>query len=109
MKSKRSKLEIYLDVLKAVRSGVDKPTNIMYKCNLAWKPFKRILNSLIENGLLKTVETGTRKTYELTEKGRDVLRYLATAETLVATLTNRRQTRQSPFEERTIVFSDQEF
>lgn len=81
----------------------------MYKCNLAWKPFKRILNSLIENGLLKTVETGTRKTYELTEKGRDVLRYLATAETLVATLTNRRQTRQSPFEERTIVFSDQEF
>jgi len=93
MKWKRSKLEIYLDVLKAVKLGINKPTNIMYKCNLAWKPFKKILNSLIENGLLTPVENGNRRTYELTEKGRDVLRYLATAEALVATLTSRRQSR----------------
>jgi len=93
MKWKRSKLEIYLDVLKAVKIGINKPTNIMYKCNLAWKPFKKILDSLVENGLLTPVEDGTRRTYELTEKGRDVLRYLATAEALVTTLTSRRQIR----------------
>jgi len=88
MTRKRSKLEIYLDVLRTVKSGIDKPTNIMYKCNLAWNPFRDILNSLIEQDLVKTIDKVNRRTYELTEKGQDVLRYFETAEVLLATLRN---------------------
>ncbi|MEM3174464.1 MAG: winged helix-turn-helix domain-containing protein [Candidatus Bathyarchaeia archaeon] len=31
MISKRSRLELYLEVLRAISKGVSKPTNIMYK------------------------------------------------------------------------------
>jgi len=86
MTRKRSKLEIYLGVLRTVKSGINKPTNIMYKCNLAWKPFKKVLNSLIEYDLIRTIEKGNRRTYELTLKGEDVLRYFETAEDLLAIL-----------------------
>ena len=88
MTRKRSDIEIYLDVLKAVKSGVHKPTNIMYKCNLAWKPFKQILDSLVENELLEINQKGKRKTYQLTAKGNEVLRYFEMARSLLATLRN---------------------
>jgi len=87
MTKKRSVIEIYLDVLKAVRSGVHKPTNIMYRCNLAWKPFKQILDSLVENELLEANQKGKRKTYQLTEKGNEALKYFETARSLLITLT----------------------
>jgi len=86
MTRKRSNIEIYIDILKAVKSGTHKPTNIMYKCNLAWKPFKQILDSLVENELLEINQRGKRKTYQLTEKGNEVLRYFETARALLATL-----------------------
>ena len=87
MTRKRTTIEIYLDVLKAVKSGTRKPTNIMYKCNLAWKPFKQILDSLVDNELLEINQRGKRKTYWLTEKGNEALKYFETARSLLATLT----------------------
>jgi len=86
MTRKRSSIEIYLEVLKAVKLGTRKPTNIMYKCNLAWKPFKQILDSLVENELLEIDQKGKRKTYYLTEKGNEALKYFETARLLMATL-----------------------
>jgi len=87
MTRKRSSIEIYLDILKVVKSGTHKPTNIMYKCNLAWKPFKQILDSLVDNELLEINQVGKRKTYQLTERGNEALKYFETARTLLATLT----------------------
>lgn len=79
MQLRRSKLDIALCVLSAVRDGVDKPTRIMYAANLSWKPTKRILGSLVGQGLLReSGDTGSRrskKRYEITEKGLSVLRY----------------------------------
>jgi len=86
MTRKRSSIEIYLDILKAVKSGTRKPTNIMYKCNLAWKPFKQILDSLVNNELLEIDQKGKRKTYHLTEKGNEALKHFETARSLLATL-----------------------
>jgi len=86
MTVKRSDIEIYLDILKAVKFGTNKPTNIMYKCNLAWKPFKQILNSLVKNELLEIDHKGKRKTYHLTEKGNEVLRHFETARSLLVAL-----------------------
>jgi len=86
MTRKRSKLEIYLDILKTVKSGVNKPTNIMYRCNLAWRPFKKVLKTLIDNDLIEIVNKGNRKTYELTQRGQEFLKQFETAETLLADL-----------------------
>ena len=53
---KRSRLEIYFDLLKAVERGVDKPTNIMYKANLSWKTLREILSVLVSKASLKKSE-----------------------------------------------------
>lgn len=76
MIGKRSRLEMYLDVLEKVNEGIKKPTNIMYKCNLSWIPMKEILDSLIEKDLVKEVVKKNRRTYDITERGRNLLRYL---------------------------------
>jgi predicted transcriptional regulator len=87
MQIRRSKLEIVLSILTAVRDGVDKPTRIMYAANLSWKPTQRILGSLVEQGLLmETGETGSKRSkvkYGITEKGANVLRYFDRAKDLV--------------------------
>jgi len=87
MSPRRSRLDIQLDVLNAVRKGVDKPTRIMYAANMSWKPVRKILDSLVDGGLL-TVNTNTdgktvRRRYEITEKGISVLNYLEGARELV--------------------------
>jgi len=75
MTQKRSRLEIYLDVLQAIKKGVNKPTRIMYRTNLSWTPLQRILNSMISQGLVIKRENKSKKLYEITEKGLNVLRY----------------------------------
>ncbi|MBS7614550.1 hypothetical protein KEJ18_02295 [Candidatus Bathyarchaeota archaeon] len=86
MTRKRSKIEIYVEILRVLKSGVNKPTNIMYKCNLAWAPFKKILETLVNIGLIKTVERGTRKTFAITEKGQEFLKQFELAETVLIDL-----------------------
>jgi len=79
MTSKRSKLEIYVDVLKTIRKGTSKPTRIMYRTNLSWKPLMKVLHSLDDQDLITVIEEGNHKFYEITEKGRDVLQYFSKA------------------------------
>lgn len=81
-RGKRSVFEIYIDVLRVIKRGEYKPTRIMYAANLSWKPLMRILNSLIAQGLINEIE-GKRTRYEITEKGRSVLRYLDKARELI--------------------------
>lgn len=73
MSRKRSRLEIYLEVLETIMSGCNKPTNIMYKCNLSWISLKEILDSLIERGLITVVERNKRRLYLITERGRGIV------------------------------------
>jgi len=84
---RRSKLDIVLSVLAAVREGNDKPTRIMYSTNLSWRPMRRILESLVNQGLLAEFENeGSRrskKIYEITEKGLGVLMYFEGASELI--------------------------
>jgi len=83
MSSKRSRIEIYLDVLQAIKRGTHKPTRIMYRTNLSWKPLMSVLDSMIEQGLIKAEEEGNRTTYWITEKGRNVLSYFTEAMNLI--------------------------
>jgi predicted transcriptional regulator len=71
--ARRSQLEIRMDMLKVIKEGAEKPTQIMYKANLSWVALQTHLTQMIERGLLIWVTEGTRKRYELTLKGSSVM------------------------------------
>lgn len=75
MAKKRSKLEIYLEILRVINKGENKPTRIMYSTNLSWIPLQQIIESLTSQDLIKEVELEKRKEYAITEKGKNVLNY----------------------------------
>lgn len=89
MTRRRSKLEIYLDVLWVIKSGTNKPTRIMYGANLSWKPLQKILGSMVSQGLITEIESGgrgdkrTTKVYRMTQKGENVLQYFSKAKELL--------------------------
>lgn len=78
---RRSKLEIYLNVLAAVKRGTSKPTRIMYEANLSWKPLQKILRSMLTQDLIVLMDTSknrdkrTNTMYGLTQKGENVMNY----------------------------------
>ena len=75
MSKKRSRLEICIDILRVLKKGERKPTRIMYKTNLSWKPLQEILESMTSQEIIKKIEVNKRKKYVITEKGLNVLRY----------------------------------
>jgi predicted transcriptional regulator len=89
MTRRRSKLEIYLDVLWTIKNGTSKPTRIMYGANLSWKPLQRILESMMEQGLIREVDLENRRDkrttvcYEITQKGQNVIQYFNRAKDLI--------------------------
>ena len=88
MSARRSRFEIYVDVLNEVKAGSNKPTQIMYRANLSWKPLQNILRSLLNQGLLCEMEEEikdkrTKIRYELTQKGENVVRYYSKAKSLI--------------------------
>ena len=89
MTRRRSKLEIYLDVLWTIKNGTTKPTRIMYGENLSWKPLQRVLQSMKEQELIVEIDekdgrdkrTNTR--YEITQKGENVIQYFNRVQGLI--------------------------
>lgn len=71
---RRSELEVKMDVLKVTMEGACKPTQIMYKANLSWVALLGHLESLTTLGLLRAVEYASRRVYEITPKGVQLLR-----------------------------------
>ena len=86
---RRSKIEIFIDVLEVIKDGVSKPTRIMYGTNLSWQPLMRVLRSMVDQGLVKEIDSDhnrtpslerkrdrrTTKLYEITMKGEEVVKY----------------------------------
>ena len=87
MSVRRSKLDIQLIILDAVKDGVDKPTRIMYASNMAYVPMKKTLDNMVKGGLLSvishTVGDRSKRRYEITEKGTSVLNYFEGAKEIV--------------------------
>lgn len=76
---RRTRYEIYLDVLDAVRrKGAITITRISYSAQLPVDRTKRIVNFLISKGLLREENIGNRKLYRLTERGGAFLEALKT-------------------------------
>ena len=68
-----------LSVLSTVKEGVDKPTRIMYATNVSWNSLQEVLSGLVRQELLREIEVPrnkrSRRRYEVTEKGVNVLAY----------------------------------
>ena len=84
---RRSKLDIMMTVLGAIRDGVDKPTRIMYTANMSWNSTQKVFEDLQEQDLIfVTEEPGlkrAKKRYHITEKGLNVLQYFEGAKSLI--------------------------
>jgi predicted transcriptional regulator len=83
MSYKRSKLEIYLEVLKVINKDTEKPTRIMYRTNLSWKPLTKVLESMQDQGFITSHKKGGSTIYKVTEKGKNVLKYFTEAMELI--------------------------
>ena len=84
MGSRRSKNQISIDILNAISSGEQKPTRLMYACNLSWTSTKETLDRLAASGLVDEInESQKRRRYCITVKGRDVVEYYARLQDLI--------------------------
>jgi predicted transcriptional regulator len=79
LSARRSKFQLSVEVLECIRQGEEKPTRIMYNCNLSWKSLKEILENLCQQDLLEeSVIPGKKRSkrkYIITVKGENVLKY----------------------------------
>ncbi len=73
---RRSPMEMVCDILKVVSGGPTKPTHILYKANMSWKVLSAYLDYLTSHGMLdkEDQDGGKRSIYQLTLKGRRILR-----------------------------------
>ena len=73
--TRRSRLEIYFDILDVIERGVTKPTQVMYNTNLSWATLQDIFETLIQGGFITEEMEKNAKRYLVTEKGRNALSY----------------------------------
>src|SRR5271155_2291923 len=71
--SRRSQLEIRMDILRAIMEGAEGPTQIMYKANLSWILLCDHLSALGDQGFVGEKTVGNRKKYSLTGKGIEII------------------------------------
>jgi predicted transcriptional regulator len=71
--ARRSKLEVKIDIMRAITEGAGRPTHIMYRSNLSWSVMQNFIHNMEIQGLVVTKDSEGRKSYALTEKGQRVL------------------------------------
>ena len=72
--SRRSMLQIRMEILRIVMGGFGKPTQIMYKANLSWTTLQSQLRIFVRTDLLEAVQYGSRRKYVITEKGVEIVK-----------------------------------
>ena len=73
--SRRSRLDIYFDVLEGIGNGIDVPTRITYEINLSWEVGCDVFDDLIRGGFIGEKKEKNSVRFYLTKKGRNVLSY----------------------------------
>ncbi|OGD55740.1 hypothetical protein A3K78_07190 [Candidatus Bathyarchaeota archaeon RBG_13_52_12] len=83
MSLRRSRFEIYRELLTQVHNGNVHPTRMMYSTELPWPAFNQVIKTLISQEFLSEVEDQVDKRsgarYRVTEKGERFLEYLGKA------------------------------
>lgn len=82
---RRSKLEMYVDILKVLsHRGPLKLTHIMYKANVNCSVLKQYLDFLIRQNLVEERTMGKKRTvYAITERGITVLKHFRELKTVL--------------------------
>ena len=73
--SRRSRLDIYFNVLEAINNGIDIPTRITYETNLSWTVGCSVFDALIKSDFIREEKEKNFIRYYITEKGRNALSY----------------------------------
>ena len=77
--SKRTRYDIYLDVLETVRRrGACPITRLSYGAGLPVDRTKKVVEFLLSRGLLREANIGDRKLYRITVRGGEFLQALRT-------------------------------
>lgn len=83
-KKLRSRAGIVYDILKTVRDEVEAPpTRIMYGARMPYDRLQKILEALVDKGLLNVKRDSDRVFYVLTDKGFEALRELEKAKKIL--------------------------
>lgn len=82
-KYRRSRLELYVDVLRAIANGRRSPARVVYAANLSYDRVVRCINFLVEQGLVEKIEEEKRKRFRVTEQGMEVIQYFDEVETSI--------------------------
>jgi predicted transcriptional regulator len=88
MPDKRTRLKIYFDILRAIKSGSNRKTWIMRAANISGYKFNEMLTSLISQGFVEELKTlnwndkRKRTSYNLTPRGKRTMSYLEQCELL---------------------------
>jgi predicted transcriptional regulator len=78
MNRRRSNIEIIADMLRVGENGAGK-TEIMYSANMSYAQIQKYLGFLLSHGFINKVEVGNPVvTYQVTEKGGELLRNINT-------------------------------
>ena len=86
---RRSKLDLYFEILQAINTGNGRVTRIMREVNMGYKPLKEMLDSLQRQDIVEVLDAvhfkdkRTSIYYKLSRKGENIYRYLRTALTNV--------------------------
>lgn len=95
--TKRSRLERYIDILKALsENGPLRRTHILYKANLSWGDLEDALGRLEDAGALRKVVGNSGIFYEVTDSGKRFLsNFVAVKESLEPAALTREAERRS--------------
>jgi predicted transcriptional regulator len=81
--NRRSRMETYCDIIRAIGGGAEKPTHIMYRANLSWTVMQAYIRALEGQGLVQAQDIEGKRLYQLTEKGFGLLKqYISIKEDL---------------------------
>ncbi len=72
---RRSRVELYVDILQAIANGRESPAKVVYAANLSYDRVVKCLEFLEEQGLIKQNAETVKRRFKITPKGMDVVRY----------------------------------
>jgi predicted transcriptional regulator len=78
---RRSRVELYVDVLHAIANGRESPAKIVYAANLSYDRVIKCLDFLEEQSLIQRSSNTKKRRYRIVSKGMDVLRYFGEVQT----------------------------
>ncbi len=86
---RRSRIELYTDILKAIANGRQSPARMVYAANLSYDRVVKCLDFLEEQSLIQRSSDTKKRRYKVTSRGMDVVRYFSQVQ---AALFNKKKT-----------------